>query len=286
MVYAAAAYDCLKNADINADMKQNLKNSRKQSPKKSNQIGCLFWIALILLLIILVLVNHRKMNDIASSTGFFNLFSKSSSEENKTPPEIQRITENQADKKKSVSEKNTEIQIVEPESDVTRKAETAVEETRTEETVAIIAAAAAFKVRDSILYFIVINEDGSTMLKKTTRSIRYTDSPLTSTINSLITGVSSSDINSNFISLIPEKTKLNKIWVSDGTAYMDFNENFLFNSFGREGYMGQLMQIVYTATEFSTVKRVQILIDGQMKKFLGSEGIIIEKPLTRDFFNR
>ena len=66
---------------------------------------------------------------------------------------------------------------------------------------------------------------------------------------------------------------------------MDFSENFLFNSFGLEGYMGQLKQIIYTATEFPTVKRVQILIEGQVKSYLG-EGIFIGNPLTRETISK
>ena len=44
------------------------------------------------------------------------------------------------------------------------------------------------------------------------------------------------------------------------------------------------MQIVYTATEFSTVKSVQFLIDGQKKEYLGSEGVWIGSPLSRTSF--
>ena len=43
------------------------------------------------------------------------------------------------------------------------------------------------------------------------------------------------------------------------------------------------MQIVYTATEYSTVNSVQILIDGQKKEYL-SEGVWIGSPLSRSSF--
>ena len=39
-----------------------------------------------------------------------------------------------------------------------------------------------------------------------------------------------------------------------------------------EGYVNQLMQIVYTATSFSTVNSVQFLIEGEKREYLGSEG--------------
>nr|WP_257225304.1 GerMN domain-containing protein [Treponema parvum] len=53
-----------------------------------------------------------------------------------------------------------------------------------------------------------------------------------------------------------------------------------------EGYLGQLMQIVYTATSFSTVDSVQFLIEGQKKDYLGSEGVWIGSPLARSSFSK
>ena len=87
------------------------------------------------------------------------------------------------------------------------------------------------------------------------------------------------------MSLIPEGTKLLGASVKNGVATLNFNENFEFNTIGVEGYIGQLMQIVYTATEFSTVKSVQFLIEGQHKDYLGSEGQWIGSPLARSSFN-
>ncbi len=265
-----------------------MKQNKKKINKKSWQPGCIFWIALILLVITLFLVNQKKMEKVIASTGFFNLFSPSTSKNEQPGPEVKRISgESSQPEKESPPVKEAEIEIVKVETGNPEKEE----ETLPEKTVIAAVkpseetANVSYKVRDSILYFIVINDDGSTMLKKTARSIRFTDSPLTSTIKSLLTGVSSSELNNNFISLIPEKTALKKLWISDGTAYMDFSENFLFNSFGLEGYMGQLKQIIYTATEFPTVKRVQILIEGQVKSYLG-EGLFIGKPLTRETISR
>ena len=263
---------------------QNRKNGKKRDFKP----GCIFWIALILLAITLFIVKHKKIQDVVESTGFLTFFSRSVGEKEQEKPDVLRIVENKKTEtpaqakpgpepqKKEIVLSDTERQSI---NNVKEKTETASEGEKKPESVN-----PSYKVRDSILYFIVVNENGSTQLIKSTRSIKYEDSPLTSTIISLLGGVSSSEINNNYISLIPENTKLNRLWITEGTAYIDFNEKFLFNSFGREGYIGQLKQIVYSATEFSTVKRVQILIDGKTSNYLGSEGIYIGKPLTRDSF--
>ena len=65
---------------------------------------------------------------------------------------------------------------------------------------------------------------------------------------------------------------------------LNFNDEFEFNTIGVEGYLGQLMQIVYTATAFPTVDSVQILISGEKKDYLGSEGVWIGSPLARSSF--
>jgi germination protein M len=84
--------------------------------------------------------------------------------------------------------------------------------------------------------------------------------------------------------LIPEGSSLNRIWIEGGVAYFDLNEQFRFNPMGMEGHRLQLEQFVRTATQFPTVDAVQFLIDGQEVDFLGGEGIFIGEPLRPSDF--
>jgi spore germination protein GerM len=86
------------------------------------------------------------------------------------------------------------------------------------------------------------------------------------------------------ISLIPEQSKLLSVNIKNGTAFLNFSEGFRFNSFGLEGYNAQLKQIVYTATEFSNIDSVQIMIEGKIKEYMGTEGGYIGSPLSRSDF--
>lgn len=86
------------------------------------------------------------------------------------------------------------------------------------------------------------------------------------------------------MSLIPEGTKLLSATITDKTAYLNFSEEFQYNKYGVEGYLGQLMQIVYTATSFSSIESVQFLINGQKETYLGGEGVWIGSPLPRSTF--
>lgn len=131
--------------------------------------------------------------------------------------------------------------------------------------------------------FVAIDSDGPVIRKEVGRSVAK-DSPLTNCIISLLSGPTASESATGCRTLIPSGTRLYSASVKNGVATLDFSEEFEFNSYGVEGYLGQLMQIVYTATNFSTVDSVQILIEGQEKGYLGSEGVWIGSPLSRSSF--
>lgn len=131
--------------------------------------------------------------------------------------------------------------------------------------------------------FIVFNDDGIVTRKQITRVARKNNSPLVTSINLLINGPTQEERRKGCKTLIPEGTKLLSASIREGVAFLNFNEEFEFNKIGVDGYIAQLMQIVYTATEYSTVNSVQILIDGQKKEYL-SEGVWIGSPLSRSSF--
>ena len=104
---------------------------------------------------------------------------------------------------------------------------------------------------------------------------------MTDVIQALIAGPSGEEKNRGLISLIPPNTRILSATVRGSTAYISFSEDFQYNTFGVEGYAGQLRQIVFSATEFSNVKDVQILIEGRKVEYLG-EGIFIGGPISRE----
>ncbi|MCL2519516.1 MAG: GerMN domain-containing protein [Spirochaetaceae bacterium] len=140
------------------------------------------------------------------------------------------------------------------------------------------------RTREGRLFFVQAVSDGRLALQSTVVPITYSNQqPLSATINILLAGPPAEMANRGFLTMIPEGSQL--IWarVEDGTAILNFNENFRFNTFGRDGYEAELRQIVYTATEFATVERVQFLIESERVDFL-TEGISIAEPLSRQSF--
>ena len=135
------------------------------------------------------------------------------------------------------------------------------------------------------LFFVQVDADGNVNRKSVVRQIPKSDSPLTDTIKALLAGPLDSEKS---MSLIPPGTRLLSATVRNGIAALNFSEEFEFNSIGADGYRGQLMQIVFTATEFATVESVQFLIEGQRKDYIGSGEDVwmwIGSPYTRGSFN-
>ena len=104
---------------------------------------------------------------------------------------------------------------------------------------------------------------------------------MTDVLQALIAGPNENERQRGLISLIPPGTKILSASIRGNTAYISFSEEFQYNTYGVEGYAGQLRQIVFTATEFPNVRDVQILIEGRRIDYLG-EGIWIGSPLNRE----
>ena len=257
--------------------------------KKNNKtsIGCLFWIALILLVLVIFLFNRETIQSVLDETGFMDIVQKERTEKE---PEIEQVKPEQ---EPETAEPEQEVEIVTPEQTPEPEAEPEDEtiialevEPEDPEPEAAVPETAepAQKVRRSKLYFIEIQDEGTIRLKEIVRPVYYVDSPMTETMKTLLKGLSSSELNMGLISLIPEETRLLSISIKGGTAYLNFSDSFRFNAFGVEGYNAQLKQVVYTATEFSNVDSVQILIEGALNEYMGTEGLFIGEPLSRSDF--
>ena len=135
------------------------------------------------------------------------------------------------------------------------------------------------------VYFSRLSNDEKLILIGVNRNISYINTPLTETIKTLLQGPTYNEKSSNVITNIPNNTKLISIWIKNNTAFINFSNEFEYNSYGKDSTITQIKQVVYTATEFSNVKYVQILINGQIKKYLGGEGVLIGKPFSRSDFS-
>jgi len=141
-------------------------------------------------------------------------------------------------------------------------------------------------LRKARLYFAAVDPAGHVVLKSVIRPIPASDSPLRDTMESLLKGPTAQELNLGLVSMIPTDARLRSVIVKDDTAIIDFGESFRFNSQGLDAMDAQLRQVVYAATEFSSVRKVQIRIEGQTVRYLGTEGMRLDEPLTRDSFRK
>lgn len=192
---------------------------------------------------------------------------------------------NQKPAEKSVSagktqEKNEEKTEEQKTVQATKAPVQAAETAKTEKPLPQVAPAA--NTTKSKLCFVAIDSDGLVIRKEVTRTVSK-DSPLLETIQSLLKGPSSTEASTGCKSYIPSESQILSASVKNGVAYLNFNEEFQFNPNGPDAANIQLMQIVYTATSFSTVKSVQFLIEGKNQQYL-TEGVWIGSPLGRNRF--
>ncbi len=139
-------------------------------------------------------------------------------------------------------------------------------------------------VRNATVYLIRVTDDGKINTEGVRRQVYFDASPMTDTISSLLAGPNRDELNAGLLNLVPNGTRLLSASVRNGVANLNFSEEFRFNPMGVEGLVAQLKQIVYTTTEFSTVDAVQFYIEGETVTYLGSEGLRVDRPLSRDAF--
>ncbi len=139
------------------------------------------------------------------------------------------------------------------------------------------------KKLDTSLYFVKISEDGASVQPVSVqRTIEYKDSPITRTIESLLTGPTSSERQKGITTFIPKDTRLLSARISSGHLTLNFNDRFEQNYTGREAIMLELAQVLFTAFTFDQVNRLTILIDGETKRYITGEGIPLKDSYTRE----
>ncbi|GHU41124.1 hypothetical protein FACS1894190_08830 [Spirochaetia bacterium] len=135
--------------------------------------------------------------------------------------------------------------------------------------------------RERTVYFVKVDTAGMVFTSPAPRTLPASESPLLDTLKVMLQGPSSDEERQGLTSLIPDGTRILSARIQGNTAFINFNENFMFNGFGAEGYIAQLRQIVWTATEFPNIDDVQILIEGRRIDFLG-ESIRIDRAISRN----
>jgi germination protein M len=81
-------------------------------------------------------------------------------------------------------------------------------------------------------------------------------------------------------SSVPEGTTVLGITIMDGTATVDLSSEYASGG-GSLSMTSRVAQVVYTLTQFKTVRAVQFRLDGEPLEALGGEGVIVGTPQRR-----
>ncbi|MFL5673390.1 MAG: GerMN domain-containing protein [Chloroflexota bacterium] len=136
-------------------------------------------------------------------------------------------------------------------------------------------------------YFVLGGEPGVAGLVPVLREVPKSTAVAAASMKALLAGPTASESGDRRISTaIPEGTTLKSISAKNGVATVDLSTEFDSGG-GSASMQYRLAQVVYTLTQFGTIKSVVFQIDGETVTVFGSEGIVLDGPVGRaDYFDQ
>jgi spore germination protein GerM len=99
-------------------------------------------------------------------------------------------------------------------------------------------------------------------------------------LTDLFSGPTSAEREAFIGTEVPDGTELLGLNIADGVATVDLSEEFAESGSSLEETV-RLAQVVYTITQFDTVRSVRFRIGGEPVDVFGSHGIVLDRPQTR-----
>ena len=136
-------------------------------------------------------------------------------------------------------------------------------------------------------YFVLGGEPGSVGLVPVLRTVPKSAAVATAAMDALLAGPTATESGERRItSAVPDGTQLLGINIKSGVGTVDLSTEFDSGG-GTASMQYRLAQVVYTLTQFSTVKSVVFKIDGQTVTVFGGEGIVLDGPVGRaDYYDQ
>ena len=114
------------------------------------------------------------------------------------------------------------------------------------------------------------------------REIPRTLAVATAAMNALIAGPNEREMGSSpaMYTTVPDGTRLLGLTIANGVATVNLSKEFESGG-GSASVLGRLAQVVYTLTQFPTVKTVTFQLDGQPVTTFSGEGVVLGHPVGR-----
>jgi len=136
-------------------------------------------------------------------------------------------------------------------------------------------------------YFVLGGEPGTVGLVPVLHEVPKTTAVARAAMNALLAGPTAAESGDRAMSsAIPDGTDLLGITIKNGIATVDLSTEFDSGG-GSTSMQFRLAQVVYTLTQFSTVKSVVFQVEGETVTVFGGEGIVLDGPQARaDYYDQ
>lgn len=132
------------------------------------------------------------------------------------------------------------------------------------------------------IYFI---HGGDLKIFAATRVIPKTQEVGAAAVRALLEGPSVQETAAGLVTSVPEGTTFLGLEIKDGVATVDLSKEYGSGG-GSLSMWTRLAQVVFTLTQFPTVDGVTFKLDGEPIEEFGGEGIIVDRPLDRERYER
>ncbi len=114
------------------------------------------------------------------------------------------------------------------------------------------------------------------------REVPKTQAVATAAVTALIGGPDAAEIAARpaMYTAVPDGTRLLGLSIANGVATVNLSKEFESGG-GSASVLGRLAQVVYTMTQFPTVKTVTFQLDGQPVTTFSGEGVVLDHPVGR-----
>ena len=134
-------------------------------------------------------------------------------------------------------------------------------------------------------YYVLDGDPGVEGIVPTLRVVPKTSGVARAAMEALLDGDAIIDKYSQLSTAVPDGTSLLGISIKEGVATVDLSREFESGG-GSASSMYRLGQVVYTLTQFSTVRAVLFQIEGRTVTTFGAEGIQLDGPQGRNDFEQ
>lgn len=120
-------------------------------------------------------------------------------------------------------------------------------------------------------------------LVETLRTHTPTPRVATAAVNALLAGPTRLERASGIRSEVPRGTRLLGLAIANGVARVDLTSDFEAGG-GSRSLQLRLAQVVYTLTQFPTVKAVRFMLDGSPVNVFSGSGAVLRRPVGRSAY--